>query len=247
MTSGRNQQSRFIVYVDEAGDHGSLSPEFPVLVLAFCIFDKQSYAEKTLPAFTKLKFDSWGHDAWVLHEREIRKQLGHFAFLRAADVRERYMASLNGLIAGCEFTLIAAVIDKTKLRAKYTEPRNPYHWAVEFGMERIAFHLGAARDKGVVNVIFESRGKQEDADLELAFHRAVASRTNADRSFVPLFAKKSANHAALQIADLIARPIGIHVIAPDKPNRAYDIIKTKFRRDAKGNIEGWGLKCFPSD
>jgi hypothetical protein len=36
--------SRYIVFVDEAGDHGPVSPEFPVFVLAFCIFDKLEYA-----------------------------------------------------------------------------------------------------------------------------------------------------------------------------------------------------------
>jgi hypothetical protein len=242
-----NEQSRFIVYVDEAGGHGPGSPEFPVFVLAFCIFEKQNYADKTVPAFTKLKFDSWGHDAWVLHEREIRKQQGHFAFLRNAEMREWYMAALNELVISAEFTLVAAVIDKTKLHKKYAEPRDSYHLAVEFGLERIGFHLAALEDKGTVNVIFESRGTKEDADLELAFHRAVATHTKSAQVFVPLFAKKSANHVGLQIADLVARPTGIHVIHPMKPNRAYDIIQTKFRRDTKGNVDGWGLKCFPSN
>lgn len=47
------------------------------------------------------------------------------------------------------------------------------------------------------------------------------------------------------VVDLIARPIGRKILKPDQPNRAYDIIETKFRRDPKGNVKGWGLKVFP--
>jgi hypothetical protein len=65
--------SDFIVYVDEAGDHGSVSTEFPLFVLAFCIFRKREYVSRVLPAIHELKFRHLGHDAIVLHEREIRK------------------------------------------------------------------------------------------------------------------------------------------------------------------------------
>jgi len=35
----------------------------------------------------------------------------------------------------------------------------------------------------------------------------------------------------LQFADLIARPIGIHVLRPEQQNRAWDIIKEKIYND----------------
>jgi hypothetical protein len=36
----------YIVYVDESGDHGlrSMDPNYPLFVLAFCIFDKSALA-----------------------------------------------------------------------------------------------------------------------------------------------------------------------------------------------------------
>jgi hypothetical protein len=46
-------------------------------------------------------------------------------------------------------------------------------------------------------------------------------------------------------ADLVAQPIARRVITPDQPNRAYDIIEKKFRKDGKGNATGYGLKIFP--
>ena len=60
-----------------------------------------------------------------------------------------------------------------------------------------------------------------------------------------LFVDKKANSTGLQIADLIARPIGLKVLRPEQPNRAYDIIETKFRQSAGGKVQGYGFKVFP--
>ena len=59
------------------------------------------------------------------------------------------------------------------------------------------------------------------------------------------FMDKKHNSTGLQFADLVAQPIARRVIAPDQPNRAYDIIEKKFRKDGKGNVTGYGLKIFP--
>jgi hypothetical protein len=63
--------------------------------------------------------------------------------------------------------------------------------------------------------------------------------------FEIVFADKQVNSTGLQIADLIARPIGLKTLRPRQPNRAYDIIATKFRRSMSGKVDGWGLKVFP--
>lgn len=81
--------SDFIVYVDEAGDHGAVSREFPVFVLAFCIFRKKEYASWVIPAVHEFKFRHLGHDAVVLHEREIRKAVAPFNFLRVPESARR--------------------------------------------------------------------------------------------------------------------------------------------------------------
>jgi hypothetical protein len=59
------------------------------------------------------------------------------------------------------------------------------------------------------------------------------------------FMDKKHNSTGLQFADLVAHAIARRVIAPDQPNRAYDIIEKKFRKDGKGNATGYGLKIFP--
>ena len=76
---------------------------------------------------------------------------------------------------------------------------------------------------------------------ELEFRRVAASIPGFEIHFVD----KKANLAGLQIADLVARPIGRHVLNPDQPNRAFDIISPKLRRGPDGQLLGYGLKIHP--
>jgi hypothetical protein len=246
MSEDTSRFSRLIVYVDESGDHGPVSPEFPVFVLAFCIFEKAAYANQVTSYMHRLKFKHFGHDAVVLHEREIRKSIKPFDFLQLRERREEFLSDLNCLVEQSPFQLIAAVIDKRKLDEIYAKPPNPYHLAMKFCLERLAYHRRDTADPGIVHVVFEGRGKREDQELELVFRR-VCDQSDLHRRFPmePLFVRKQANHCGLQLADLIARPIGRHVLSPDQPNRAYEIIQTKFRRSPEGEVEGWGLKCYP--
>ena len=43
---------------------------------------------------------------------------------------------------------------------------------------------------------------------------------------------------------LMARPVGLEVLKPTQPNRAVDVIRTKYLV-MNGTTTGWGLKCFP--
>ena len=242
--------SEYIIYVDESGDHSltSIDMQFPVFVLAFCIFKKADYANVVLPALQALKFDHFGHDMVILHEREIRKQIGSFAFLADKGKRESFHADLNRLVADAQFTLVAVAIHKQRLAERYVYPGEPYEMAVTYGLERIRkFLLARGELARTVHVVFESRGKKEDMGLELAFRR-VCDGANYRQELFPfqiVFASKKTNSGGLQLADLVARPIGRYVINADQPNRAYEILKEKFYRSSTGVVNGFGLKTFP--
>lgn len=232
-----------IVYVDESGDHGPVSKEYPVFVLAFCLFDKAYYAETVTTAIQRLKFRYFGHDALVLHEREIRKSTPPFHILQKEPVRDAFMDDVSKLIKETRFTLIAAVIRKDR----FSGGDNVYHVAMKFGLERIAMHYNLSSADPVLHLICESRGKNEDDDLELAFRRICAGQNYSGRRLPcdVVFAKKDGGYAGMELADLIARPIGRHVIDPDRPNRAWDVLEPKFRRSPEGLTNGWGLKIYP--
>jgi Protein of unknown function (DUF3800) len=239
----------FIVFVDESGDHGleTIDPQFPVFVLAFCILSKLDYSRVLLPAITEFKFNHFGHDQVILHEREIRKDLGDFSILRDRHRKAAFVGELTAIINAIPMTIIASAIRKNLLVDRYAYPDNPYEVALGFGLERIARWLsrkGAAR---ATPVIVESRGKREDDELELEFRR-ICDGANYGREKFSLearFVPKSANAPGLQVADLVARPIGRHIMDPSQPNRAYAIIEKKLDRSPSGSVFGWGLKVFP--
>lgn len=71
------------------------------------------------------------------------------------------------------------------------------------------------------------------------------NRNGTEYPFEIIMADKKTNSEGLQLADLIARPIGMSVLRPEQENRAYDIIKQKLFAGAHDCIEGNGLKIFP--
>lgn len=245
-----NGFSDYLVFVDESGDHGldSIDPGYPVFALAFCIFRKRDYIEQLVPAIQDIKFRHFGHDQVILHEVDIRRDRGDFTFLKTREKKDAFMQELSAIVEAVPFTLITTVIHKERYKRRYQSPENPYHVALGFGLERVFYFL---RTHGChmarTHVIVEKRGAKEDAELELEFRR-VCDGANYEGVTLPLevvFADKKSNSSGLQLADLIARPVGIKQLRPDQPNRAYEIIERKFYCNGAGRIEGWGLKCFP--
>lgn len=240
----------YVVYVDESGDHSltEIDPDYPVFVLAFCIFRVDHYIDEIVPKTQELKFDFFGHDMVVLHEREIRKSQPPFDILLNQDVRKRFMGQFRRLMERADFTIVAVVIDKRRLKRRVGSDANPYHVALEFGLERVFFELQSRRQVGkTTHVIFEGRGKKEDRDLELEFRRIMDSTAldGMAQTLEFLCANKQANSSGLQLADMVARPIGTHWLYPDQPNRAWDTLEPKIRRSPEGIIERWGYKVYP--
>ena len=135
-----------------------------------------------VPALQDLKFRWFGHDGFVLHERELRKREKPFEGLTPKERHEAFMADLSGLIAAAPMTLIASVIHKEEHKARYSAPANPYELAVKFCVERLVYFLKEAKqDQLLTHIIVERRGAQEDRDLELEFHRICAGNKMMER------------------------------------------------------------------
>lgn len=242
--------SDYIVYVDESGDHSleQINLEYPLFVLAFCIFNKQDYATKITPAIHNFKFEHFGHDMLILHEHEIRKAENSFSILVDPKKRQTFMNDFNQLINNSPFTIVSMTIRKQMLKEKYSDPANPYHLALGFGLERIySFLTEKQQVDHRTHIIFESRGRKENKDLELVFRRVCDGDNYLEKElpFDIILADKKTNSCGLQLADLIARPIGRYVLDPSQKNRAYAMIESKLYCDKNGKKEGFGLKSFP--
>ena len=236
--------SEFIIFVDESGDHGlaTIDPQFPVFVLAFCILRKSDYSRGLLPAITEFKFAHFGHDQVILHERDIRKDVGDFSVLRDRERKAAFLEELTSLIEATAMTVIASAIRKDILVDRFEVPNTPYKVALDFGLKRVAEVLRQREATGTISVIIECRGKREDDELELEFRRICTKASYRRQQFTlePRFVPKSANVPGLQIADLVARPIARHVMKPAQINRAYSVIEKKL-----GDVFGSGVKIFP--
>ena len=167
----------------------------------------------------------------------MRRQEGEFGFLRAdPTLRATFLTRVGELIEAAPFSIIAATIDKNALKERYATPFNPYEIALRFCMERLLQMMIQCDQAGRhMHVMFESRGRKEDDELELEFRRICANGSRwgyrapdfTRMTFQPRFLPKAVNSTGLQMADLVARPIALKTIRPTQPNRAYDGLNQK--------------------
>lgn len=239
--------SDYAIYADESGSPSldGVDPDFPLFVLVLVAIRKAHYTDSLVPAVQRLKFKHTGHDQIILHERDIRRQSGQFAFLQLNPVsRATFLKDIDSIVESAELNVVASVIRKQALVARYSDPWNPYDIALHFAMERTFDFLVELGEVGKhVHVTFEKRGAHEDQTLNAAFVRITTNGSNwgtNNRNFRRLnwsahFTDKRANCSGLQLADLFARPIGLSVLRPNQNNRAFDILKPKIA----------ALKVFP--
>ena len=239
----------YIVFMDESGSPvlENPDPDFPLFVLGAVLVSKEAYAGDVVPRLQRLKFKAVGHDQLILHERDIRRQQKDFAFLQAdLETRQAFIAGINAIVAEAAFEVITAVIDKVRLVARYADPWSPYELALHFCLEKLLGRLLALGQEGrTIHVVFEGRGNREDRELELHFRRIVANEAGWGSQrldftrlrWEAIFADKKSNSSGLQLADLIARPVGLKVLRPAQENRAFEILRLKLSPD--------GLKVFP--
>ena len=226
----------YLCFIDESGDHSleSVNKDFPVFVLAAVFVPTNDYYSDICSGVNAFKYAYFGHEGVILHSRDIRKAIEPFNILINKDVRVGFLTDLSGLLRGLNFEVVICVIDKQKHIEKYgVTAENPYKYAVKVILERLVHPI---QKRGIkrVNIIAESRGNNEDRDLELEILRILRNGTEfrSSNDFNPFcnptFVKKENNVIGLQIADLMAYPAGRYVINSDGPNRAFEIVCEKF-------------------
>lgn len=220
----------------------NIDPASPMFALTAAVYQREDYIAKEIPSLGRTKVVWWGHEGVIFRSYDIRKKQGPFSFCRIPDAREGFEKELCDLFRRSPAKIISAVIDKEKHQAQYVDPENPYYLAVRFVLERIAMMSG-----GRAVLVFESRGKKEDAIVR-AWCDLITGGENYARqeyTFSVYFAKKCDNVAGLQMADLACNPI-IHRVRNEMTQRPdWLAVRSRMRRKWSGKILGYGLKIFP--
>jgi hypothetical protein len=232
-----------IAYIDESGTAslGPIDSRAPVFGLGFLVCDSDRYVDEIVPAVTRLKIATFGHDAVILHAAEMRNRTGDFAVLLNAQKREAFFDSLNAIILGAPFDLIAVAIRKREHVQRYgSRATDPYELALEFGLERLKPCMEELNQTSIV-LVAESRNKTENAALLAGFNRLM-SHGSYDQLKIDLrFAPKSANSVGHQLADICISPIAKFA---DSNTRTLPFeIAMKKILDRRGLQNG--LKIFP--
>lgn len=238
--------SNFIVFIDESGDPNlkNINNNFPIFTLVCCVFKVSEYKELKR-RMDDLKFKFFGHDEVIFHEKNIRNTNDQFYdIFKDKNLKKKFIDELSSIIDETKFVIISSVIKKKELIIKYANPYNPYFVSLEFCLERL--HLFQKKNKcnKKINIIIESRNKEDNADLKSVAEKIINEKKY---NFSLYMVGKLCNNIGLQMVDLIARPISLIVLKSNQRNRTYNIIYKKFDKGKNGKIDGCGLKIFPKN
>lgn len=240
------------LYIDESGDHNliQIDDQYPVFVLTGIIINEDYHNTSVTEEFKKIKREIFGNENIILHTADITRNKNGFEKLKETNFRNNFYEKLNSLLTGIDFKVIAATIKKKEYKQRYgIRAIDPYLFCLEVLIERFVYELRENNEKGIV--IAEARNSLLDNQLEIAYLNIKVSGTRFIRpkeikeSIEGFFIKKKEeNIAGLQIADLTATPIGRYVIGK-KVKKDFEIVESKFRKNANGRYKGYGLVIFP--
>lgn len=241
----------YCLYIDECGDHqlAKFNPTFPIFTLCGILVPKDKIGELET-AVNSFKREFFNDESIIIHSRDIRKQEKAFSILQYSDIRERFYAGINSILRREDvYVIICCSILKEPFVERFSRGEDVYGLSLKYLIERSIFCMDDNIKDGTLEVFIERRGVKQDRALLSYYNRLRATGTkwvSADRLVSRLgkftFCYKKDNIIGLQLADLIAYPITRHVLNPEVPNPAYDIVCDKIYR-YKGAV--LGLKIIP--
>ena len=229
------EQSRYIIFADESGDHGlsNVRSHGRAFVIALAIFERADYEQIVVPKFMQYKHHFFQDDSAVLHEREIRRGEGPFRRLRGELQRKEAEEELRKLLRSVPFSIVAVGINKEHFVANPSLFGAPYDRRF---IEALLACLVAVPDltHSVVptEIVVDSRGKKEDAQLLDLVHSLTSSQSPQYEAFRfhIRFARKIDAEVGVEIADLIANPIARRVLGEEHALIPFRILEPKFLR-----------------
>jgi hypothetical protein len=245
-----------ILFIDESGDHSltKIDPQYPVFTLCGVIMEEEYHHTFAAERLREFKERLFGTSGIILHTADFTRNKGGFERMVRHSFRLEFFTQLEGLIDGLEFKIVASVIRKQEHLEYGLNAVDPYLLSLSLLVERFIFECGSAGG----TIVAEARDPTLNNALELAFLNLKIQGTNylpatKIQKRIHNFAirDKSENLTGLQIADVVASPIGRYSIgkatypAYCSQGDFFQIVRKKFRQDWAGKIEGTGLITLP--
>lgn len=246
-----------VLFLDESGDHSLsiIDPQFLVFVLCGIIMDEDYHRTIATERLNAFKMALFGNRKIILHTADFTRNKSGFEAMSTHEFRGRFFNALQVLIQELDFKIVACVIKKQDHLQKYgLNALDPYLLSLSILVERFIFE---SRSSGGT-IVAEARNPTLNNALELAFldlkirGTTFISPTKVQKR-IHNFAirQKKDNIAGLQIADVVATPIGRHAIGKSTYSHYchegdfFSVLKPKFRQSWDGKIEGMGLVTLP--
>ena len=251
----------YVMYLDESGEHEleRLSPTYPVFVLCGIILRDGYPTRKVGRAIGRIKDCHLCNDEVPLHWFNITSKNKDFSMLGDAPRNAAFHSELDALRRDPDYRIIAAAINKDDFLKEYRSnpidsflPGSPYAICLDFVVERFLHFLwNHEQSKG--KLIAESRGERENSELQLEFLRLGLCGTQyVSEKWVryhlrPVirFRRKEECVAGLELADIVAGPIGSKCLDRRGVPLGWDSLKHQFYDGEQGRPESYGLKVFP--
>lgn len=241
--------SKYYLYIDECGDHNleKYNPIFPVFTLCGILISEEN-RNLMNKAFNKLKLEIFGKTDVIIHSSDLRRWKGDFEVLKDEDLRKKFLEGITSILSKHDFYVIVSCTILKEQLTKFCvrgEEEDVYGLSLEYLIERSIFFVDDTEVPNPrIEIIVEQRGKNEDLKLRNYYNRLRSKGTkwvSKERLVSHIsrfeFEKKKNNIIGLQVADLIAYPITIHLLYPDRENLAYDSFRHNIFAD-KGKLLG---------
>lgn len=254
MEDEKQSRTKYHLYIDECGDHNleRYDPNFPIFTLCGILVPEKNLNALN-NAFNNLKLHIFGTTEVIIHSVDLRKWKEAFSVLRDQQLREQFLQGITEILHRHDtYVIVSCTILKEQLNKFCVrgEENDVYGLSLAYLLERSIFSVDNNEAPNPnISVIVEERGKKEDRKL-LNYYNGLRNNgtkwVEADRfrSHISKFSFKAKkdNIIGLQIADLIAYPITVHLLYPDRFNPAYEAFKHNIFSD---NGRLLGQKVIP--
>lgn len=252
-----SDKNKYFLFIDECGDHNlkNYDPVFPVFSLCGLLVSKENLNVLS-KQFLDLKYKIFGTSEIIFHSVDIRKWRKEFIKLKDNKIRKDFFDGIEKILGQKDlYKIVSCTILKKELRDFNIrgEKEDVYGLCLSYLIERSIFYIDNENPdgNGELNIIVERRGKKEDRKL-LSFYNGLRNRGTKwisprrlqERITNFKFQHKSDNIIGLQAVDLIAYPVTVHCLFPERDNPSYRVISKNIFED-KGKL--LGQKILPQE